>query len=129
MVNLYELPSEDTEYLEANYPSKWDKVAEGNGKYGLLIADFPIPKGYAVEKCTLMVLVPSGYPGSMLDMFYCYPPLSKSDGSPINALASENHFGRTWQRWSRHYLWQPGIHSIITHIEWIKSQLIDEVRQ
>ena len=127
MIDPYELPPEDTQYLNENYPSKWRKVAEGNGKYGLLIDDFPIPKGYAVEKSTLMVLIPSGYPGSMLDMFYFYPPLGQSDGSPIGALASENHFGQTWQRWSRHYSWQPGVDSIVTHIEYVKNQLNIEV--
>lgn len=128
IINSYELPPEDTQYLEANYPSKWKKVIEGNGKYGLLIDDFPIPKGYTIKKSTLMLLIPSGYPGSMLDMFYCYPALSKSDGSPINALASENHFGRTWQRWSRHHnSWQPGIDSIVSHIEYVKNELNTEV--
>ena len=127
MVNPYELPPEDTQYLDASYPSKWKKVAEGNGKYGLLIDDFPIPKGYAVEKSTLMVLIPSGYPGSMLDMFYFDPPLDKSNGSPIDRLASEIHFGQTWQRWSRHYSWQPGVDSIVSHIEFVENQLKAEV--
>lgn len=127
MINSYDLPLEDIQYLDENYPSKWRKVAEGNGKYGLLIDDFPIPKGYTVEKSRLMVLIPSGYPGSMLDMFYFSPPLGKSDGSAIGYLASENHFGQTWQRWSRHYSWQPGIDSIVSHIEYVINQLKTEV--
>ncbi len=128
MTNTYELPPEDIEYLDANYPSRWKKIAEGNGKYGLLIDDFPIPKGYTVEKSTLMVLIPSGYPGSMLDMFYFYPPLGKSDGSSIGALVSEAHFGQMWQRWSRHpYSWLPGVHSIVTHVEYVKNELITEI--
>ena len=129
VVDPYELPPEDTEYLDANYPSRWKKIAGGNGKYGLLIEEFPIPGGFSVEKSTLMVLVPSGYPGSMLDMFYFFPPLDKSDGSLPEAVVPEAHFGRTWQRWSRHRCsWQPGIDSIVTHIEYVKNQLSIEVR-
>ena len=124
---LYDLLLEDTEYLDGNYPSKWQKISEGNGKFGLLIEDFPIPDGYTMEKSTLLVLIPSGYPGSALDMFYFVPPLSKSDGSAIKALASETHFDQVWQRWSRHYQWQPGDNNIMTHVEYVKNALRSEV--
>ena len=127
MDNPYELLPEDMEYLEGNYPSKWQKISEGNGKFGLLIEDFPIPNGYTMGKSTLLVLIPSGYPGSALDMFYFNPPLNRSDGSPTDALASEVHFGREWQRWSRHYQWQPGIDTVVTHIEYVKNELNNEV--
>jgi len=126
---LCELLPEDLEYLEAHYPSKWKQESEGNGKSGLLIEDFPIPDGYKEKKSTLMLLIPSGYPGSVLNMFYFTPPLNKADGSAINALASETHFGRPWQRWSRHYDWKPGVDSIVTHIEYIKNQLAEELKQ
>ena len=124
---LCELLPEDLEYLEANYPAKWKQESEGNGKSGLLIEDFPVPSGYTEKKSTLMLLIPSGYPGAVLDMFYFAPPLNKSDGSAINALASETHFGRTWQRWSRHYTWKPGDDSVVKHIEYVKHELKNEV--
>ena len=127
MDNPYNLLPEDEEYLDGNYPSKWQKVSEGNGKFGLIIEGFPIPNGYTVEKSTLLLLIPSGYPGSVLDMFYFDPPLEKSAGSSINALAPETHFGQAWQRWSRHYQWQPGRDTIVTHIEYVKNELRSEV--
>ena len=124
----YGLRSEDVEYLEGNYPSKWEKISEGNGKYGLLIRDFPLPGGYTVEESTLMVLIPSGYPGSRLDMFYFDPPLSRSDGSAIARTEPiEVHFARQWQRWSRHYDWQPGIDDLVRHIEYVRNELKKEV--
>lgn len=124
----YDLLSEDVEYLEGNYPSKWEKVSEGNGKYGLLIRNFPLPGGYAVEEPTLMVLIPSGYPCSSLDMFYFDPPLSRSDGSAIVGVEPmEVHFARQWQRWSRHYDWQPGVDDLARHIEYVKNELKKEV--
>ena len=129
MIEPYHLPPEDSQYLDRNYPSKWRKVVEGNGKFGLLIDCFPISKGYNLESSTLMVLIPIGYPGSMLDMFYFDPPLEKLDRTQINALATESHFGRIWQRWSRHYPWQPGVDSIVKHIEYVKNELDNEVHQ
>ena len=124
----YELLPEDTEYLEANYSSKWEKITEGSGKSGLLISNFPVPAGYTIAQSTLMVLIPSGYPGSALDMFYFDPPLHKSNGTSINALAPEDHFGRTWQRWSRHYSWEPGKDCFMGHIEYLKNEIENEVK-
>ena len=128
MIEPYDLPPEDTQYLDQNYPSGWRKVAEGNGKFGLVIDDFSITNGFTIESSTLMILIPIGYPGSMLDMFYFDPPLIKSDGTEINALVSESHFGRNWQRWSRHYAWQPGEDSVVKHIEYVKNELYNEVK-
>ena len=125
--SVYELPVEDLEYLDGNYPSKWKKVSEGGGKFGLIIESFPVPEGYTIGESVLMVLIPSGYPGSQLDMFYFSPPLSKLNGSSIRTLASETHFGRVWQRWSRHYTWQPGEDNIVSHIEYVKNELRNEV--
>ena len=125
--DAYELPEEDMEYLNAHYPSQWKKISEGNGKYGLIIENFPIPNGYAVEKSTLMLLVPSGYPGSGLDMFYFDPPLNRSDGRGIGGLATETHFVRQWQRWSRHYQWSPGEDSLVRHIGYVINELQQEV--
>ena len=123
----YELPSEDTEYLNAHYPSQWRKVAEGGAKYGICIEDFAVPDGYTARQATLMILIPSGYPGAMVDMFYFCPPLGRLDGVAIDALASETHFDQTWQRWSRHYEWHPGEDSIVRHIEFVTEQLVQEL--
>jgi len=118
---------DDIQYLDHHFPSKWSKKLEGDVKHGLIIEDFPIPKGYTTEKSTLMLLIPIGYPGSPLDMFYFWRPLEKSDGSPISCLNSETHFGKEWQRWSRHYDWKPGHDSIARHIEFIVNMLDHEV--
>ncbi len=124
---VYELLEEDMEYLNAHYPSRWKKISGGNGKYGLIIEDFFLPDGYTAEKSTLMLLVPSGYPGSGLDMFYFDPPLDRSDGRGIGGLATENHFTRQWQRWSRHYQWNPGEDFLVKHIEYVINELQQEV--
>lgn len=125
----YTLPREDGEYLDANYASRWNKVSEGNSKHGLVISGFPVPNGYQVRESDLMLLIPSGYPGIPLDMFYFRPGLTRSDGAPIVALVDETHFGQSWQRWSRHYQWEPGRDSIIGHIEHVVILLATEATQ
>ena len=127
MTGSVELPSEDPEYLVANYGDRWSIISEGPGKHGLLIEDFPVPEGFDRQTSTLMILLPSGYPGSALDMFYLDPPLARGDGAYIGQLASESHFGRSWQRWSRHYGWEPGVDSLVSHVEYVKRQLRSEV--
>lgn len=125
----FELPLEDTEYLNANYPEQWDKLAEGAGKWGVKIDNYVLPAGYDREDVTLMVQIPSGYPATPMDMFYLYPPISKNNSKPIEALAHEVHFGINWQRWSRHYSWEAGEDSLFRHLGFVKEQLEQEIRK
>ena len=123
MIGSVALPSDDSEYLAGNYGDRWSIISDSPGKHGLLIEDFPVPEGFDRETSTLMTLLPSGYPGSALDMFYFDPPLRRSDGAGIGALVSESHFGRSWQRWSRHYDWEAGVDSLVSHVEYVKREL------
>ena len=130
----YQLPTEDEQYLnwfDEQHGSTWRRKAEGpdNCKWGLFIEDFPIPSGYDRRRSTLMVLIPTGYPGAGLDMFYFYPWLARADGREIGALADEAHFDTSWQRWSRHYDWKPGEDSIISHIEYVRHELETEANR
>ena len=123
MDESYELLADDAEYLNAYHPGAWRKVTEGVGKFGLIVEHFRVPDGYGEREATLMLLVPSGYPGVPMDMFYLHPPIHRRDGNAIPALAEETHFGTMWQRWSRHYEWQPGEDSVATHIEYVRNEL------
>lgn len=129
--NHYELSSEEEEYLDANYSSSWEYLPpEGEGGVsGLVICKFSVPSGYTPEKSDMMIIIPQGYPGAVLDMFYFCPELKKINSNAINALAPVGHFGREWQRWSRHYSWTPGCDSIISHIEFVKNTLQNEASQ
>ena len=122
---MYELLPEDVEYLNANFPSRWKRLTENGGKCGLLIRNFNVPEVYTVQRSALMIIVPSGYPGTPLDMFYFDPPLERSN-APVDAIVNETHFGRDWQRWSRHYDWKPGEDNLVRHIEFVRIQLIEE---
>ena len=121
-----ELPPEDIDYLNSQYHDKWYKQQE-SGKFGVVIEEYCLPDGYEPYHARLMLLIPSGYPASGIDMFYFDPGVCRQDGVSINALGPEEHFGRHWQRWSRHYQWRPGIDNLSTHITFIGNQLNSEL--
>ena len=120
------LPEEDLEFLRAEYPQRWKLVNEGN-KVGLIIENYRLPRGYTPEKSDLLLLVPIDYPAGRIDMFYFDPEVLREDGSSIAASGPESHFERTWQRWSRHYEWRPGVDSVATHVTYVENQLISEL--
>ncbi|MDE0119102.1 MAG: multiubiquitin domain-containing protein [Bdellovibrionales bacterium] len=119
------LPNEDTEYLKVNFP-KWKRLIEGSKK-GLVILNYRLPEGYIPRKADLMIMIPDDYPTANIDMFYFSPDIRREDGVAIEALSSETHFGRNWQRWSRHYNWQAGFDNIVRHISYVHNQLKFEI--
>ena len=121
----YPLPQEDTEFLNENGHT-WNQEIEGD-KRGLIISNYKLPSGYAPREVTMMLLIPSDYPTAKVDMFYFSPGASREDGVTIGALSEEEHFGRRWQRWSRHYDWHPGEHNLAYHITYVGNQLKSEL--
>jgi len=125
----YPLPNEDIEYLNANHGDKWYlKLDSLNNPVGLIIKDYKLPDGYHPDQSNLMVLIPSNYPMSGIDMFYFCPDVLRKDGKVLGALTPEKHFDKRWQRWSRHYEWRPGIDCIATHISYVRNQLNSELK-
>lgn len=123
------LPHNDRERLDAlgwTYEEVIEVIAPG--KRGVIIRGFLLPQGkYQVDRATLMIQIPQGYPDANPDMFWIEPALHlvPSRRSP-NATCSEIHFGVTWQRWSRHYrqgAWRPGIDDLGTHIDVVMQEL------
>ena len=122
----FRLPEEDEEHLNAR-GLPWETVRLG-GVNWLLIHNFPVPSGYSHSaEVTLAVRIEAAYPPGKLDMAYFFPPLVRADGKRINALSVEHIDGKPFQRWSRHYIWVAGEHSLITHIgcieHWLSSEL------
>lgn len=96
----------------------------------LLIYGFPVPPGYTQATVDLYLRIESGYPDAQIDMVYVYPPLTKTNGSSIAALASEQFDNRTWQRWSRHrtaaHPWRPGLDNVDTHLGLVAAWFTQE---
>ena len=110
----YLFPSEDIEFLE-DMEYVWHQCVE-DGKRGLVISGYQLPRGYTPDVADLMLLIPVDYPTTGIDMFYFSPNVMRTDGYPIAKLSHEMHFTTQWQRWSRHYDWRPGIDNIANHI-------------
>ncbi len=122
------LPNEDREYLTVTFHNKWDKCVEGSKK-GIIISGYQLPRGYEPKKSDLMIIIPDNYPVAKIDMFYFSPFIQREDGKVIGALENETHFGKDWQRWSRHYDWRDGIDNIATHISYITNELKSELNK
>jgi len=120
------LPNTDREWLEA-MGWTYEEVTEAS-KRGVIVRGFLLPLGkFQIERASILVQIPQGYPDASLDMFWCEPALQliPSRKQP-NATVSETHFGTSWQRWSRHYKpgqWRPGIDDLSSHFGVISAEL------
>ncbi len=124
----FELPNDDIEFLNLEFNNQWE-YKKNDAERGIIIKNYPILEGYSCVEVSLMILVPQNYPVSALDMFYVLPEITKTNGNAISALENENHFDIQWQRWSRHYNWQAGIHNIATHLTVVKNCLKEELQR
>lgn len=127
----FDLPTEDTEWLESLL-LPYELVLEG-GARRVVIHELPVPAGYTIPTVSVNVRIEAGYPDTQIDMAYFYPALSRSDGKPISALASDMFDGKTWQRWSRHRTqanpWRPGIDNLETHMALVQDWLVRELKK
>lgn len=111
----FPLPEEDEESLNA-LGLPWETIRDGGGQW-LLLHEMEFREGFNHRKGSVAVQIPPSYPTAGLDMAYFFPHLARQDGRPVGQTqclqAIDN---KQWQRWSRHYTWEPGVHSISTHI-------------
>ncbi|MDX6444629.1 MAG: hypothetical protein QOH71_1703 [Blastocatellia bacterium] len=88
--------------------------------------------GNAVPKTDVLVVIPGGYPGQMLDGAYLpegSPLIGKVKGSPQTPLTA---LGRTWRLMSYHphngggaAAWNPAVHGFHTYVGELLSWLYD----
>jgi hypothetical protein len=114
----------DEDYLVRKRYS-FDVAAQG-AELHVIIHDFPLPDTYSVTSVDLLVRLPAGYPNANPDMFWTDPRVTLTNGQlPKAAQVNENHGGRTWQRWSRHWAttWRPGIDGLGTFLIAVRNEL------
>ena len=118
------LPSSDNEYLVR---FQGHTVSVDSGMICVLIPNFPLPCGLNHAAANLLLRLAPGYPDIPPDMWWFDPALCRADGQPITATqVTEVHLGRTWQRWSRHFIqgqWRPGLDSLESYIALVKREL------
>lgn len=118
----------DEQYLDGRGYS-WETFLNGNARW-LIIHDYELPEGYNHHKIKLALLITSGYPVNMLDMFYVYPPLLRVNGVNIPATEATTVIDSVaYQRWSRHRSWNPETDSVISQLAMADGCLQKEVGQ
>jgi hypothetical protein len=119
------LPPDDRAYLEAR-GQPYQVVSEAN-MICVVFSGFPLPVGYDRPQSDLLLRLSSGYPDVPPDMWWFAPAVKLADGRSIPATDSiEQHLGRTWQRWSRHFnggQWRSGIDSLESFLALIRKEL------
>lgn len=102
------------------------KLQSGPNYTGIIVEQYKLPNDlYSFEYVDILVVVPNTYPRTQLDMFYTSEILlyKKSNLRPKQTQVDKMFFEKRWQRWSRHYRWDPNSHNIITHLNTVFRSL------
>lgn len=88
---------------------------------------YSLPPGYNLTQSDLLLRLNPGFPDVQPDMWWFDPPLRIADGRMVKATElMERHLGRSWQRWSRHFVagqWRSGIDSLESFLALIRKEL------
>jgi hypothetical protein len=118
------LPESDLEFLAARNISY--QVQSDGAMTCVIVACWRLPIGLNTAQADVLLRLVPGYPDLAPDMWWCDPALTRADGTPIPATeVREIHLGRTWQRWSRHFLpgqWKSGIDGLESYFALIQSE-------
>jgi hypothetical protein len=119
------LPESDSAYLLDR--GIVHQVAVDAGMTCLVFPAWKLPAGYDRESADLLVRLPAGYPDVPPDMWWFDPAIRLASGRVIKATeATEHHLGRSWQRWSRHFMagqWKSGVDGLESFIALIRREL------
>lgn len=119
------LPQTDVAYLTER-GIDYTVVSEAN-MICIVLRSYGLPTGYNQASSDLLLRLNTGYPDVPPDMWWFDPPVCAADGHTIQATEHvENHLGRSWQRWSRHFnsgQWQSGIDCLETYLALIRREL------
>jgi hypothetical protein len=119
---INELPERDIDFLsEKGY--EYQLVPYSSGIY-LIISQFPLSKAYNPSIADLLIMIPTGYPNTPLDMFWTNPDVRLISGSwPTASEHHELHAERNWQRWSRHTNWRTGVDNLRTFMSSVRKEI------
>ena len=125
------LPDTDLAYLKER--SITHQTIEDAGMVCILFPGWRLPEGYNHPTADLLLRLPAGYPDIAPDMWWFDPVITASNGKGIPATeVTEQHVGRSWQRWSRHLQpgqWKSGIDGLESYIALINHELNRCIRE
>jgi hypothetical protein len=119
------LREDDERYLNEK-GLQWSLTAGQGGEHHLVLSDLGLQPGkYNRLNTNLLILIPSGYDSTPLDMYYVEPWIKLANGThPPAADVPYEALGRTWQRFSRHLpTWRPGVDGIPTLLRFALREL------
>lgn len=93
----------------------------------VVLPSWRVPAGYDRDSADLLLRLPAGYPDVPPDMWWFDPAVRLADGRSVQATDTvEQHLGRSWQRWSRHFQggqWQSGVDGLESFLALIRREL------
>jgi len=119
------LPQLDMDYL-ASRAASFEISTEAN-MICVVIHGFSLPSGYDRTEADLLLRLSPSYPDVAPDMWWFNPGVRLADGRSVqNTECTEQHLGRSWQRWSRHFSpgqWRSGIDCLESFLALIRKDL------
>lgn len=123
------LPEPDTAFL-TQQDTAFEVTVE-SGMTCVVLNEWPLPAGFDRCMTDLLIRLNPGYPDVQPDMWWFDPPVHLANGQPLPATnAVEQHLGRSWQRWSRHFSagqWQAGVDGLESFLALIRNDLVRSV--
>lgn len=128
----FSLLAKDENHLNRRQLS-WETMIEGQRRW-LILRAFPLPRGYDHDAVDIAIDVPPTYPSAEIDMFFCEPHLTCSNGAvPPKTTARVSIENKSYQQWSRHLRgvtrWNSQTDSIISHLALVEEALLQEVEE
>ena len=119
------LPPEDQAFLADEGISAL--VSEEAGMLCVILPAFALPDGLNAAHVDVLFRLAPTYPDTAPDMWWVSPALTTREGAVIPATElTENHVGRSWQRWSRHLdagAWKSGIDGLESYVALLREEL------
>ena len=101
-------------------------VPEG-GMTCVILPQWSLPTGCDQSASDLLMRLHPGYPDVPPDMWWFSPSVRLTDGRELpNTNVVETYLGRSWQRWSRHFLngqWRSGVDCLESYLALIRLDL------
>lgn len=119
------LPATDLAFL-AERGITHEVVDEANVT-SVVFTGYTLPPGYDRTNADLLIRLMPGYPDVPPDMWWFDPGVRLANGQTVAATESiEQHLGRQWQRWSRHFTagqWISGVDGLESFLALIRAEL------
>ena len=120
------LPSVDMAFLDER--GIVHEIVPADGMTCVVFPRWPLPAGLNCEASDLLIRLHPGYPDVQPDMWWFSPAVHLADGCSLpRTNAVETYFGRSWQRWSRHFnsgQWQSGVDGLESYLALIRQELV-----